>query len=183
MKKTKNLLVAALLGGSLMMQSCIGSFSLWNSLKDWNMGVDSKFVNEMVFFAFHIVPVYEAAYVADILVLNSIEFWSGDNPVADFGTKQVKGENGDYAITAKADGYTIVKDGDEEHALDLVYNAENRTWNAVAEGESYELFTMNEDGTATLKLQDGSEMTVMPNAEGMAKACAALGVSLPYCMK
>jgi hypothetical protein len=140
-------------------------------------------VNEVVFLAFHIVPVYEVAYVADALVLNSIEFWSGANPVADFGTKQVKGENGDYTITARADGYTIVKDGEADKALDLVYNAENRTWNAVAEGETYELLTMNEDGSATLKLQDGSEMRVMPNAEGVAQACAALGVSSVYCLK
>jgi hypothetical protein len=177
------MLVAALLGGSLMMQSCIGSFSLWTGLRDWNMGVSDKFVNEVVFLAFHIVPVYEVAYVADALVLNSIEFWSGANPVADFGTKQVKGENGDYTITARADGYTIVKDGEADKALDLVYNAEDRTWNAVAEGETYELLTMNEDGSATLKLQDGSEMRVMPNAEGVAQACAALGVSSVYCLK
>jgi hypothetical protein len=183
MKNGKNLLMAAVLGGSMMMQSCIGSFSLWTGLRDWNMGVSDKFVNEVVFLAFHIVPVYEVAYLADVIVLNSIEFWSGSSPVADFGTKQVKGENGDYTITANADGYTIVKDGEADKALELVYNAENRTWNAVAEGESYELITMNEDGTATMKLQDGTEMTVMPNAQGVAQACAAMGVSSVYTMK
>jgi hypothetical protein len=76
-----------------------------------------------------------------------------------------------------------VKDGEADKALELVYNAENRTWNAVAEGESYELITMNEDGTATMKLQDGTEMTVMPNAQGVAQACAAMGVSSVYTMK
>jgi hypothetical protein len=180
MKNGKNLLMAAALGGSLMMQSCIGSFSLWTGLRDWNLGVSDKFVNEVVFLAFHIVPVYEVAYIADCLVLNSIEFWSGNNPVADFGTKQVKGENGDYLVTTKADGYTIVKVGEEDKPLELVYNADNRTWNAVAEGESYELITMNEDGTATMTLQDGSRMTVIPNAQGIAQACAAVGVSRAF---
>ena len=33
----------------------------------------------------HIVPVYEIAYLADALVLNSIEFWSGSNPTASIG--------------------------------------------------------------------------------------------------
>ena len=37
----------------------------------------SKFVNELVFFAFWILPVYEVSGLADLLVLNSIEFWSG----------------------------------------------------------------------------------------------------------
>jgi hypothetical protein len=50
----------------------------------------------------------------------------------------------------------------------------------VAEGESYELITMNEDGTATMTLQDGSRMTVIPNAQGIAQACAAVGVSRAF---
>ena len=183
MSNCKNVLMAAALGGSLMMQSCIGSFSLWTGLRDWNQGVSSKFVNEVVFLAFHIVPVYWVAYFADVIVLNSIEFWSGNNPVADFGTKTVKGENGDYLITSKEDGYTIAKVGEEDKAIDLVYNAENRTWNAVAEGVSYELITMNEDGTASMKLQDGTVMTVMPNAQGVAQACAAAGFTSVYNMK
>ena len=82
MKKSKTFLVCAMLSGSVLFSSCIGSFGLWNSLKDWNQGVSNKFVNELIFLAFHIVPVYEIAYLADALVLNSIEFWSGSNPTA-----------------------------------------------------------------------------------------------------
>ena len=96
MKRSKTLVVCAMLGGSIMFSSCIGSFGLWNNLKDWNQGVSNKFVNELIFVAFHIVPVYEIAYLADALVLNSIEFWSGSNPTASIGeVKEVKGENGD----------------------------------------------------------------------------------------
>ena len=80
-----------MLSGSVLFSSCIGSFGLWNSLKDWNQGVSNKFVNELIFLAFHIVPVYEIAYLADALVLNSIEFWSGSNPTASIGeVKTVK---------------------------------------------------------------------------------------------
>ena len=91
MKKSKTFLVCATLSGSVLFSSCIGSFGLWNSLKDWNQGVSNKFVNELIFLAFHIVPVYEIAYLADVLVLNSIEFWSGSNPTASIGeVKQCK---------------------------------------------------------------------------------------------
>ena len=97
MKKRKSFLVCAMLSGSVLFSSCIGSFGLWNSLKDWNQGVSNKFVNELIFLAFHIVPVYEIAYLADALVLNSIEFWSGSNPTASIGeVKTVQGENGEY---------------------------------------------------------------------------------------
>ena len=94
MKKLKIKVACALLGGSLLFSSCIGSFALWNNLKDWNQGIGNKFVNEVVFLAFNIIPVYGVAYFADVVVLNSIEFWSGSNPLADVGTtKTVKGEN------------------------------------------------------------------------------------------
>ena len=72
MKKGRLTLVCAMLAGSLMFSSCIGSFSLWNNLKSWNEGVGNKFVNELVFLAFNIVPVYPIAYFADVIVLNSM---------------------------------------------------------------------------------------------------------------
>ena len=153
--------LCAVLGGSLLCSSCIGSFSAWNRLKDWNMGIH-KAVNEIVFIAFHIIPVYEVAYLADVLVLNSIEFWSGSNPLADVGTdKVIQGENGEYLVRTNEDGYTITKMGETDRPLDLVYNEENRTWNAVAEGQTFELMTMNEDGSVTYKEQNGEKVTVM----------------------
>lgn len=51
-------------------------FSLTNKLLTWNRQVGSKFVNELVFFALWILPVYEVSGLADLLVLNSIEFWA-----------------------------------------------------------------------------------------------------------
>lgn len=176
MKRSKTLVVCAMLGGSIMFSSCIGSFGLWNNLKDWNQGVSNKFVNELIFVAFHIVPVYEIAYLADVLVLNSIEFWSGSNPTASIGeVKEVKGENGEYLVKTNTDGYTITKKG-EEKSVDLVYNKDNNTWNAVADGQSFELVKMNEDGTATVSMQNGTSMTVTPDAQGVAAVRVAAEV-------
>lgn len=178
MKKSKTILVCTLLSGSILFSSCIGSFGLWNSLKDWNQGVNNKFVNELIFLAFHIVPVYGIAYLADVLVLNSIEFWSGSNPVASIGeVKTVQGKDGEYLVKTNEDGYTITKKG-EEKSVDLVYNKENNTWNAVADGQSFELVRINEDGTATMSLQNGTSMTVMPDEQGVAAARVATGNSL-----
>ena len=113
-KKSLTLLVAATLASSVLFSSCIGSFGLSNKLLDWNRNIDSKFVNELVFVAFWIVPVYEISALADILVLNSIEFWSGSNPVADAGTvKTIETKDGTYAIETQKDGYHIQKEGEE----------------------------------------------------------------------
>ncbi|MBQ8520224.1 MAG: DUF3332 domain-containing protein [Bacteroides sp.] len=180
MRKNKMTLVCAVLAGSMLFTSCIGSFKLWNNLKDWNQDVsNSKFVNELLFIALHIVPVYEIAYLADALVLNSIEFWSGSNPVASNETKEVKGENGDYLVTTTENGYTITHKGDNQ-SMNLVYNEETKTWNAVTSTENIELLRMNENGTVSINMQNGTSMTVMPDMQGVAAARAAIGSTLFY---
>ena len=92
MKTNKTLIAVLLISTSILCSSCIGSFKLWNGLKEWNQGIGNKFVNELVFIALNIVPVYGVAYFADVVVLNTIEFWSGSNPVASNEVKEVKGE-------------------------------------------------------------------------------------------
>ena len=83
MKKIKiALLITVLLGISISQTGCYGSFKLTNKVYDFNTSVGDKFVNELVFLAFLIVPVYEISFLIDGVVLNSIEFWTGSNPMA-----------------------------------------------------------------------------------------------------
>ena len=169
---------ATLVGGSLLCSSCIGSFGLWTGLRDWNQGVGDKFVNEVVFCAFHIIPIYEVCYLADLLVLSSRWFWSGSIPAAQVGAmRRVKGENGDFVVRTNADGYTITKVGEEDKPLQLVYDVTTRSWNAVTATETCELFTLNEDGTITFRQQDGTPLTIAPNEEGVAMARTATGAA------
>ena len=167
-------LVCAVLTGSLLFTSCIGSFKMWNGLKDWNQGVGDKFVNELVFIALHIVPVYEIAYLADLVVLNTIEFWSGSNPMASNEVKEIKGENGEYLVKSNNNGYTITNKNDNQ-SMDLVYNQETQTWNAVTDTENIELVKINNNGTVSINMQNGTSMTVMPDMQGVAAARAAIG--------
>lgn len=171
MRKSKLTLVAVcILSSSILFSSCIGSFSLFNRVSSWNHTVsDSKFVNELVFLALWILPVYEVAALADVLVINSIEFWSGSNPVANAGeVKAVKGENGNYLVETLENGYSITKENGE--SMELLYNEENNTWNVVADGVNKELVKLNEDGTAALYLPGGESMNVSLDAEGLTAA-------------
>ena len=179
-KKSLTLLVAATLASSVLFSSCIGSFGLSNKLLDWNRNIDSKFVNELVFVAFWIVPVYEISALADILVLNSIEFWSGSNPMASIGeVKKVKGENGNYLVETLENGYSITKEG-ETASMELIYDKDLNTWNVVANGESSELLKMNNDGTADLFLPNGEKMNVTLDAQGMMAARQATTSNLMF---
>ena len=170
--KKFNLKMAAtvMICGSFLFSSCIGSFGLHSKLVSWNQGIGTKFVNELVYLAFNIIPVYGVCYLADALVINSIEFWSGSNPMASIGdVKKVKGEN----------GYSITKEG-ETASMELIYNKELNTWNVVADGVSTELLQMNNDGTAQMTLPNGEEMTVTLDAQGVAAARQATMIDSYY---
>ena len=179
MKKNRLTLVAAIfLSGTILFSSCVGSFGLFNRISSWNQSIGTKFVNELVFLALNIVPVYGVAYLADALVINSIEFWSGTNPMANVGdVKKVKGENGDYLVKTLENGYSITKEG-EDSAMELIYNKEANTWNVVADGVSTELLKMNNDGTAEMNLPNGDKMNVTLDAQGMMAARQATMGSL-----
>ncbi|MCD8310458.1 MAG: DUF3332 domain-containing protein [Prevotellaceae bacterium] len=167
-----NLKLAAtvMLCGAFLCSSCIGSFGLHHRLIEWNENIGNKFVNELVFVAMYIIPVYEVSYIADILVINSIEFWSGSNPMASVGDiKKVKGENGNYLVETLENGYSITKEG-ESTSMELLYDSELNTWNVVAGGVSTELLQMNGDGTANMMLPDGGQLTVTLDAQGVADA-------------
>ena len=63
--KKFNLKLAAtvMVCGAFLFSSCIGSFGLHSKLLNWNQGIGNKFVNELVFLAFNIIPVYGVCYL------------------------------------------------------------------------------------------------------------------------
>ena len=107
MRKTAMKTVLALLVGAVTLSSCIGSFGLTNKLLAWNKGLSNKFVNELVFIL--ISPAYAVCSLADLLVLNTVEFWTDSKVIAHVGeTKEVMGQDGRmYAVKTLKNGYEI----------------------------------------------------------------------------
>ena len=93
--------LALTIGISLMSSSCVGNFMLFNKLAQWNLkSIQDKWLAEIIFVGLTIIPVYPICYAADALVFNSIEFWTGDNPI-----KGVKlGDSGDFQLKKNAKG-------------------------------------------------------------------------------
>lgn len=167
MKIGQTKVIAMAMAGMLLTSSCVGSFSLFNKLASWNKrATGNKFLNELIFLV--ISPAYAVVGAVDVLVLNSIEFWSGDNPIAsNVGkTKQVMGEDGRYyAVKTLKDGYEITKpDGD---MLRFVYNEADDSWSQMENGRCTEIFRFNPDGTVKTTLPDGSKMDVSLNDAGV----------------
>ena len=70
-----------------MSTACYGPFNLTRNVYHWNSGikgsgeVNDKWMKEFVFFGMIVVPVYMFSALLDAFIFNSIQFWSGDNPV------------------------------------------------------------------------------------------------------
>ncbi|MDE5728051.1 MAG: DUF3332 domain-containing protein [Duncaniella sp.] len=167
MKKTFIPVALAVAIASTPLCSCIGSFSLSNKLLGWNKQVGGKVVNELVFIAFCIIPVYEVSLIADAIVFNSIEFWSGDNPVAS-GKRVIEGEDGRYLVEADRKGYTISREDGAMEPIRLDYDDKEMSWSAVMpDGTSYELMTFVDDNHLSLPAADGSRIVVPADEQGL----------------
>lgn len=75
-------LVASFVVVSLLLTGCTGSFNLTKKVYNIHRSQPDKWVDEVLFLVFVIVPVYGLATLADAIVFNTVEFWTGSNPVA-----------------------------------------------------------------------------------------------------
>ena len=149
-----------------MFTSCIGSFSLTNKLLSWNRTISNKIVNELVFIGFWILPVYEVSALADVLVINSIEFWSGTNPMA-CGKKIIDGHDGRYLVECDGKGYTITSENDGT-SVRLDFDTAQQTWSVeLPDGESYDFMTFIDDNHVSMPGADGSNIVVDLTDDGL----------------
>lgn len=83
MKKFAAAAVLAL--GLMTTTSCLGhkqSNNAFNNLHAWNRSVtDNKWINELIYLGLNIIPVYGIFHLGDIIIFNSVEFWTGENPI------------------------------------------------------------------------------------------------------
>ena len=81
-KALASLALVVALGSS----SCLGPDNLYNSIKNWNAELSEKdWINELVFLGLTIIPVYPLALFGDVVIFNTITYWSGDDTISDPG--------------------------------------------------------------------------------------------------
>ncbi|GFO67674.1 hypothetical protein GMLC_12530 [Geomonas limicola] len=104
MKRITALVLAISIAG-LSLQGCYGKMALTRKVYALNGSVQDKFVRSLVTWAFIIVPVYGVSALVDFVLFNTIEFWSGKNPVAQ-GEKDFRFASGDgsYQVHARKSG-------------------------------------------------------------------------------
>ena len=176
MKKSFKM-VAALLSACIVMSSCMGSFGLTKKLYNWNEGVGDKWANEIVFVAMNIIPVYSITLFVDAVVLNSVEFWTGNKALANNGeVKIVKNSKGEeVTITANENGYNI---SNGETAMNFIFDEADNSWSVASNGEVTKLISIDaENNQAEVYMLNGETMNVELTAEGMDIARQALSAN------
>ena len=104
---------------------CFGSFELTRKVYGFNQRIDQdKWIQWLAFIALNFVPVYGAATFVDVIFANSVEFWTGQNPIAGPVTRTEYGPNGEVAQATFLPGricdLEITDASGERHVLRLV---------------------------------------------------------------
>ncbi len=80
----KKLTVACILSLGLMCSSCLGPNNLMNKLNNWNAEVvEQDWLAEIIYIPMSVVQM--GAYIGDALIFNTVDYWSGENPIEDPG--------------------------------------------------------------------------------------------------
>jgi len=137
-----------LLAVGVLMSGCFGPFNLTRRLYKWNEQVQGKWEREFLFILLAWAPVYGLAVLGDAVVFNSMEFWTGKNPVDPPPTKSALPKTKRIAR------------GSEEAVL---------TYTPVASGDGAELLVeqfREGEPAGSLRLERRDGVTVGSDAEG-----------------
>jgi hypothetical protein len=80
--------LVALCASVSVLSGCFGSFLLVRNLYEFNADVENEYLRSLLFWGLIIIPVYEFAALGDAVVLNVIEFWTGENPLESIGAPE-----------------------------------------------------------------------------------------------
>lgn len=79
-RKRNTRLMGLTLAALLVCASCLGPNHAVGHLAKWNSEIDGKWGNEVCFVL--LLPVYVVFAVGDQVVFNSIQWWTGKNPIS-----------------------------------------------------------------------------------------------------
>ena len=117
------------------------------------------------------------SFAADLLILNSIEFWSGSNPAL-AQTKVVDGKDAQYLVASNEAGYTITNLKTKQETR-FNFNAQDNSWSIENNGEEVKLFSFVDDNHVNVLTRDGSYSTVELSHSGVLAYQQLIGICAP----
>ncbi|MFT5970047.1 MAG: hypothetical protein ACI8ZO_000552 [Flavobacteriales bacterium] len=144
MKKTKSTLLACLLAIAITTTGCFGSFNLTNKVYDFNKGVGGEPIQTLVLWGFSIIPVYQIALTLDVLILNTLEYWTGSSPMAKMEEKSILLPNGERVEIMKKDKQFFISSTQGEYLLE--FDKSSQTWAVSQNGEVFQSYQLDKNG-------------------------------------
>ena len=150
-----SILVAGLV---LSNTACIGRMATSGRVGKFNLEVtESKWGREITFLALYLIPVYPLAGAIDLIIVNSIEFWTGTNPLnGEPGLARFQTEKSGYA--AAADGSEAISTLREDGSIDLEIRA--------ADGSVHFMNVVRMDGQVVARDSEGRHVAMVDSATG-----------------
>jgi hypothetical protein len=146
---------------------CYGRFPLTKAVYRLNGDISGdKWIRSIVFWIFLIIPVYELANLADAIVLNLIEFWTGESIDVSQGTDAAGNR---VALVPSADGNEATltvssPDGTALHEGRFV-RADESSWTILdGNGEAQGSVVYTADGSIEIRDTDNHVLRAIPAA-------------------
>jgi len=159
MKKLAVLIVMV----SMIAMSCTGTFHLTRQVYDFQTKPADKWVDEVLFLAFVIIPVYGVATLADAVIFNTIEFWTGQNPLKagiDNGKNDVIAQNGKDKLAMKYDAVSQNIEVSSVNTGKSFVLARTDHGVVAKDREGKVLFTSLEDSQGGVTILDGNNNSI-----------------------
>lgn len=130
-----------------MTTACYGPFNLTHTLYKWNGSVkggqelSAKWAQELVFLALVLFPIYEFSLLLDALVFNSIQFWTGDNPI-----KVSHGENGQIRLVRAGETTITLTPSQDGNSARISYSRAGQVFKTAEIVGSQDGYDLVEEG-------------------------------------
>lgn len=149
-----------------MTTACYGPFNLAKTIYRWNAGVqgngdiNQKWMREIIFVALVIIPVYQISLFVDAVLFNSIQFWTGSNPI------KVSQEGGDRQGLSIQAGETSARlaFGADGASAQVTYIRQGKvltTGSIVVEGTRYRLISAAGEELSVVELNDAAGLILI----------------------
>lgn len=165
------ILLAAFLGTTT---ACYGPFNLTRNIYKWNgqvkgtSEIQAKWMRELVFLGLVILPVYSLSLLADAVIFNSIQFWTGDNPIK---AGQVE-DNENIRVVRMGDITAIMTIAEDAAKIHVEYAKSGhvyKTAEIVKDGDTYQF--VDETG----RTRYAAELSEAGNVTLVDDECHSLG--------
>jgi hypothetical protein len=126
---------------------CFGNFAATRKVYQFNEGFGDKWMNQIMFWVLSVA--YGIAGFADVVLFNTIEFWTGSNPIAmapgEEVIKYASEDDKNLKIVIRQNQVSVVDLDNPTDDLQLSYKPLEKSWYYHSDKGLVKIATLSED--------------------------------------